>query len=151
MGVSHTWKLPFMNWNQQTADYYAGHCIRQFLWVNLYSLDLRSPFQKNFDRFERWQMVGWDISWFHQMVCHPYSAPETFWDCTFIGWYIVLARFGLLRIVSMIKANLIVLVRKMFNKSWIYFVSKLVMNGIWFLKVNRIETLIFVPSSRNHA
>ena len=26
MGVSHTWKLPFMNWNQQTADYYAGHC-----------------------------------------------------------------------------------------------------------------------------
>ena len=26
MGVSHTWRLPFMYWNQQTADYYAGHC-----------------------------------------------------------------------------------------------------------------------------
>ena len=26
MGVSHTRKLPFMYWNQQTADYYAGHC-----------------------------------------------------------------------------------------------------------------------------
>ena len=26
MGGSHTWRLPFMYWNQQTADYYAGHC-----------------------------------------------------------------------------------------------------------------------------
>ena len=25
MGGSHTWRLPFMYWNQQTADYYAGH------------------------------------------------------------------------------------------------------------------------------
>ena len=26
MGVSHTWRLSFMYWNQQTADYYVGHC-----------------------------------------------------------------------------------------------------------------------------
>ena len=26
MGVSHTWRLSFMYWDQQTADYYAGHC-----------------------------------------------------------------------------------------------------------------------------
>ena len=26
MGGSHTWRLSFMYWNQQTADYYAGHC-----------------------------------------------------------------------------------------------------------------------------
>ena len=30
MGVSHTWRLPFMYWNQQTADNYAGHCIRNY-------------------------------------------------------------------------------------------------------------------------
>ena len=30
MGVSHTWRLPFMYWNQQTADYYAGHCTYLF-------------------------------------------------------------------------------------------------------------------------
>ena len=26
MGVSHTWRLLFLYWNQQMADYYAGHC-----------------------------------------------------------------------------------------------------------------------------
>ena len=26
MSVSHTWRLPFMYWNQQTTDYYADHC-----------------------------------------------------------------------------------------------------------------------------
>ena len=41
MGVSHTWRLPFMYWNQQTADYYAGHCTYPcFLltnwWKNFY-------------------------------------------------------------------------------------------------------------------
>ena len=29
MGVSHTWRLPSMYWNQQTADYYASHCIQK--------------------------------------------------------------------------------------------------------------------------
>ena len=30
IGVSHSWKLPFMYWNQQMADYYAGHCTTRY-------------------------------------------------------------------------------------------------------------------------
>ena len=40
MSVSHTWRLPFMYWNQQTADYYAGHCNPNITKVRKYRTGL---------------------------------------------------------------------------------------------------------------
>ena len=50
MGVSHTWRLPFMYWNQQTVDYYAGHCRaeiegKKYFWD---FLTFKENFQINF-------------------------------------------------------------------------------------------------------
>ena len=47
MTVSHTCKLPFMYWNQQAADYYAGHCTFNFndtvLWSYLLYIAICFP------------------------------------------------------------------------------------------------------------
>ena len=52
MGVSYTWRLPFMYWNQQMADYYAGHCI--FHKTEIQTVILRGVTVLNLNWFKRY-------------------------------------------------------------------------------------------------
>ena len=68
MGVSHTWKLPFMYWNQQMADYYAGHCrlqIHELNWQFKWQFAFLIPQLPNY--------VLWCLKWFQPSLLQSWK------------------------------------------------------------------------------
>ena len=93
MGGSHTWRLPYMYWNQQTADYYAGHCSHLKNFANSW------PSASNFKGFSRslehffltigqnnFQWLVSDDSWFQKL-------DHGVWKCLELMWIVSIQAF----------------------------------------------------------